>query len=765
MRINLAGSRRVGGRAVIASLLAAALCAVPLKAGAEGPVNEAVAYSDTIRSKAWNGKFLYGAYSTLIATHLMWREFRWLAHALNDPNSEVPRLRAEMQRYQKRYNTLRDYEVRQILAFADAHRSLTVFDERQSVIRTEAQNALFLTGMFLHPELAPVDLMIRDGKFRSSNFQVNAHRGLHSNADLIPPNSMAALVTAYVAGIRSAEMDVLETCEANYDGPCERIPVVIHDLSINRLIGDYAWGSLYVNRHDLAFFQDRFGIGVLNPLAEKPSLQSTGIRGLMTAERMLRLAAELAPEMTLYLDARNKSPTSLLRMMHNNREERLGANAVIKVYPFVYNAGASALVEDYAKNARIPTDQARKEIAELTPNLLLALGNVGREANEAAAGASEIINSEDFARIYYSGLPYNSAAAKSPLNLNPYVSKPEQILDDIALQNVEAMTWRGFMWAASFTAIGNVMILQMNVTPSLGAIATAPHIFDRERLFSMMTPDDKMDAAVAYNLQTLFSLVRKGQAPFFVNVVHGDDRLSALLANARFGSADRYPDYSMGDPAAELRHFYYSMDGLAQSKKGVSVEAMRSSTALLGKISELAELGLDLNYYTTDLPTDVRAALMNLLGKYGLPDDVTYRQNALVKPRFTPADVKQYEIPVWVTQLYNAPTAKDPEVQKYYSEIGGYTKAFLNWSRAYDSITYVAAHPAIPLMNETALWMCLHSKTPVYRAKVSDEGWKNLQLCVTGTEGAMSYMITRLNREMKEKFNFTIYEEVLPPGF
>lgn len=179
------------------------------------------------RTDAWDGKFRYGAYSTLISSTLIGTEFKVYIDLWADPETSPGQIDRSLARLRERYDGLADYEIRAILERARDDRSLTAYEEERSIIGNDEQNSLFISGMNSHPELSPVDNLIRDGRLTSTNFQFNTHRSLYNNAFGIPQNSTAGVVNAWLVGIRSAELDVMQT----RDG----VSVVLHDLG-HRLI-------------------------------------------------------------------------------------------------------------------------------------------------------------------------------------------------------------------------------------------------------------------------------------------------------------------------------------------------------------------------------------------------------------------------------------------------------------------------------------------------------------------------------------------------
>src|SRR5262249_2630379 len=156
-----------------------------------------------------------------------------------------------------------------------------------------------------------------------------------------------------------------------------------------------------------------------------------GVRGLMKTEEVLKFVMEVMPELTLYIDARNDSPISVIEFLkkYPNFRDRI----VIKVYPFTLGEGAYGLVKKYAKRNGVSESQAEIDIKNINPNFLLALGGVAAQVNESV-----------FSRAYSN---YWWSDFKSHLNWYPFSSvkgevrfRNELVFSQADLRRIDAKT-------------------------------------------------------------------------------------------------------------------------------------------------------------------------------------------------------------------------------------------------------------------------------------------------------------------------------------
>jgi len=593
----------------------------------------------------WGGKFRYGAFSTLISSHVMGTEFPGLVADLSDPDQAVDDLAPQIEAFQERYNSLGDKEIAKILKYAAKDKTLSIYEEERSIVSTKEQNDAFIQGMADHPGLRPVDRLIQNDAFRSDNFQFSAHRALYNNAYGIPQNSLGAIVNAYVAGIRNIEFDVLTAADGT--------SVLIHDLVTNRLNGDYDAPPIFLE--DRNFYDiDRTSVDVLSPLDDEVHVEITGATLTSTA-RVLAFVNRLMPEMTLYLDARNDAPLAIIRLLHDYPEYR--DNVVLKIYPFSLNGGRTDLVQRYANQyTGGVTAAAIREISEVNPHVLLALGHVEMEANQDAALSGT--DNFDWAAFQAArvALPFARGSQYAFNNFNN-----ETVFSDDELAEIEMRTFLSFRWAMGLTGITNTLVFQMGALPSLVEIIRSNDSAEYALMGAEPDKKYKISAAVHDNFVALFSLVKLRLLDVQVAVTDTDViDLSRVVQKIKFGISDRFPDFSIAhrvdgpgdvvDPVGML-DFNYSMLGTAGRNQGYQAEKVRSTASIMARIAELEKItDTQVIYATTDLATDLRLAFMDLLGTNDLPADLKYRAGGIIKERMgvTPDD---YVLPDWVTRL------------------------------------------------------------------------------------------------------------------
>lgn len=608
---------------------------------------------DRYRSNAWGGKFKYGAFSTLLSSYVLGTEFRNFIVDVADPDVPLETLKEDLNTIINTYDKIDLAERNRIVELVSQHKTPTIFDEYRSGLTSYEQNAKFISAMSEHPELMPIDNIIDNGQFISGNFQYNAHRGLYNNAFLIPQNSLAAIVNAYIAGIRSVEFDVLETHDL--------VNVVIHDLVTNRLDGSFDKPAKYVEQEQYRDL-NAVNIGVLDPTAETPQVTESGLRGLMRTEFVLQRVAALMPEITAYIDARNFSPVSMVSILKNN--PNMVNNVVVKIYPFTMPGGVYDFLETYAQRYDISYEQAQREVASVNMNVLLAMGGVPGQANEATKLSNAVSGLEfgDMAALR-PNLPY---ANGSNLNLNQIEGTP--IFDAQQLAWIEARTWATLQWCLGFYSIANVLVFQQNLTPSLARLA-ADQTPQNLAEFQNMPQGERLNAAVLDNFNAIYSMIMAKEINVHIQNRQGKSvHASEELGKTAFGFSDRYPDFSFAkrtDSGAvdtdTINDFLYKMDGTVYQKNDYAAKKMRSSTAVTEKIAEFKNLGLNPQYATTDMPTDLRATAMGLPGSSGLPADMIYRASGIVKESATPSDIAGYSPPEWTKRLFGDAYNIDPQ--------------------------------------------------------------------------------------------------------
>lgn len=671
------------------------------------------AKNNPYRTDSWDGKFLYGGYSTLFSSHIMGTKHRILIALLNNRGASESEIARRLLDFQNDYCSLTETQAKEILAYAKENRSNSIFQEERSAIFDDSQNKAFMDKMPSNKQLMPVDDMIQNGRFVSDTFQYNTHRALANPSYGIPQNSMAAIVNAYVAGIRSVEFDVLETQHANN--------VVIHDLTTNRLTGDFNSPPVYVDFNTYPNLEET-NIDILNPLGSSPSVQSTGVKNMLLTEYVLTFMHKYLPEMTAYIDARNNSPVSIIEII--KRRPELGYHVVTKVYPFTLNGGLNSLVKEYAKRKFMSEVDAAREIAAVKPNILLAMGSAATQANELASVGNysnftwRMFQSDDIIR----NLPFS---IKSYHSLNMFNNTP--IFDDIELIQIESMSYNLTKWALDFFSSTNVMVFQVNINPSLKNIV----LTNNSAEFNAMPQGDKMLAAAIDNFITIYSRVKSGQQPTVTLSLPagGSQNLQTPIANTVWGFSDRYPDYTFarhltsgGINQDTIRDFLYSMEGTVYEKNDYAAKKMRSTKAVFDKIAEMEKQGLKARYATTDLPTDLRLGAMGILGTLGLPADLRYRAGALIKPRFLPENIPAYQRPNWTNRLYgNAAKGREQQFDADVASLVKYKNTEIpRYQNAITAIETSRANSNVVITNQLAL-DSLFTSQPVFAQDVSAE--------------------------------------------
>ncbi len=608
-----------------------------------------------------NLKFRYGAFSTLVSSYVLgvmcrdikYQECNGLIELLNDPYADLGEIEKKIGVFKKLYESLSDEEVDKIIKLAREDQTSSIYEEERSVVSTLDQNKAFNIGMAEHQELNPVDYLVDNGNFKRDNFQFSIHRALYNDAFGIPQNSLAAIVNAYVAGIRNVEFDVLDTND--------NVSILIHDLVTNRIEGDYRGHPKYVE--DLAYDHVKdTAVNVLNPLGNQPTVENTNVKMIAT-ERVLEVVHELMPKMTLYLDARNNAPLSIIRMLKIHPEYK--NHVVLKIYPFLLNGGMTDLVKRYADRYMDGyVKAARDEIASVNPNVLLAIGHAEMEANQDAAHSG--IN--DFTWKAFQDqkklLPFKLGSTYGD---NIFSNKP--LFSEEELNEIEMRTFLLFRWTMGLTGITNTMVFQMAAIPSLIGIITRSD-FDE---YAKMIKNDKKEneenreylisAAIHDNFIELYKKVMNRDLSLIVdgrmNEFHD---LQKRIEHTKFGLSDRYPDFAFanrvelnGNPDTvyqdTLQSFNYNMLGTGYKTVGYQPEKVRSTRAIMDRITELNLLtGNRVRYITTDLEIDLRLAFMGLLGQHGLPEDIRYRAGGVIKEgKYDTTNA--YALPTWLTRL------------------------------------------------------------------------------------------------------------------
>lgn len=683
------------------------------------------AFAGKYDTKTWGGKFRYGAYSTLISSHVMGTQFKDLIILLSQPlpeneeerENKLKEIKAEIQKFNEVYKNLQDDDIDKIIEFASTDQTPSIYEEEQSVVSSINQNNVFKQGMIDRRDLKPVDNLIENDKFRKDNFQFNTHRALYNNAYGIPQNSLAGIANAYVSGIRSVEFDVLNTSDG--------VNIVIHDLVSNSLDGSYNDPPKFVEQLPFSEVQNT-NIDVINPLVSQPAVENTDVKHIMPTEQVLEVVCKLMPEMTLYADARNDAPVTLIRMLGMDKYKNCRNNIVIKIYPFILNGGLTDLVERYAK-LYYSGDQnaALQEITTINPHVLLVVGNAESESNQDVllTGVTGFTweKFQEEARHF----PFSRTAEQSRNQFNG-----QRIFSDQELMDIEIQTFKLFRWTMGFAGNMNVLIFQESAIPSLVNILDNQNTPEYGKLGAM-----KIKAAAHDNFAVLYRKVMAGN----LNLQVANLSLKDRIQNARFGLSDRYQDFTIAEreigdvvKADTMKSFVYSMMGTAAESNGYAALKMRSTKAMVERVNEIeASTGTKTVYATTDLPVDLRLAFMGALGTEGLPVDVTYRPSSVIKENCN-CDPVNFQLPTWTTRTYGAAYNKHLQsFDKDYKEIQGYRNDRKKKIEALHALQQTMEHNVPVLHKDVFAYL-----NPLTRDQIGEQQYK--------------IIVDKLNQEIQE---------------
>ncbi|MDA5192818.1 glycerophosphodiester phosphodiesterase family protein [Govanella unica] len=658
----------------------------------------------------WQGKFRYGAYSSLISSHVMGTKFHHLIVELSKPlpldevgrNKKIGELRIGIKEFKDAYEGLKEEEIDNIIKYAKEDRTESVYEEERSVVASVKQNDVFIEGMKSHAGLAPVDRLIQDNKFISDNFQFNTHRGLYNNAYGIPQNSLAAIVNAYVVGIRSVEFDVLSTKD--------HVSIVIHELTTNSTTGNYNDGPVKVQ--DLNFDDIKATkIDILNPIGPNPDVEKTGIVNIMRTDDVLAVVHELMPEMTLYIDSRNDAPIALIKLIGEQPKYR--DHVVLKIYPFLLHGGVEDLVVNYAKQTRLDLEAARKKIREIRPNVLLASGNAESESNgDVQINEIKAFGWHDFKK-HTKDLPFSTDSAIGIENYKTASFTPNE------LQDIERQTYQMFLWTMGFSDITNVLIYQMSAIPSLTLLLKANN---KTEIF-LMGRQNVIKGAVQDNFMKLYEKVMGDKLNLVIGAQAETYALKKLIENARFGLSDRYQDLTVAGRLGEddsyidqlsICGFIINMGGTIEASNSYGYSKMQSTKAMVDRAKELNSSFVKVVYATTDLPEDLRLAFMGALGKHGFPSDIRYRPSSLIKEKYMKGLASEFKLPDWTKRLYKVAEGNGGEFDKAYAEYTALKKEVEEEEKKRYALTQARAERAPLLKRE---FLDLFKLKPGYNIK------------------------------------------------
>lgn len=646
------------------------------------------------RTDAWGNKFPYGAYTTTISSMFLAKMHPDIIVNLADPKKHWEELGKRLPVIRQQFLNLSEEAIDQFLKEVREQKTPTVFNSWRDFCLTDEQNQLFIEAMAIEgnkKQFMPVDKLYPwDLRFP---WQLNTHRGLYQNSCLIPQNSVAAVFNAYIAGIRNSEFDVLESKDF--------VNVVIHDLVTNRLDVSYDAPPKYVALWPWKDLEPT-EIKIMDPLGEAPDGTSTGINRLCPTEDMLLAIRKFMPEMTVYLDSRNHSPVSLLKLLYDN--ELLRPGVIGKIYPFELGGGVYDIVKAYAdRYTEKNSESAVKQLRTARLPMLLATNGLPTQALERSARSQEYKLSSSYAWDIKTeeGEPLLKVLPFSPFNeTSPY----NAIFDKKKTDEIVARTALFTRWVTDMSSICEIAVLQMGLTPSL--VYLVDHELNKE--LEDIPAADKLISAINDNFLTIYSLVMSDKLKITVPVSDSETKsLRELWNRMSFGTSDRYPDFAFalrgenGEVIQEtLKNFYYFMDGTVYYKDDYAIRLTRSTEAVKKQAARWEPVPSPTQkaiYLTTDLPTDLRTMWMGLSGKEGFPQWMDYRAGGVVKEKANPKHYINWKPRKWSTEMFGKLRAQDPEeFAKLYNSIKDKVQKVRDPIRA--ALSALEANQAAPLV-------------------------------------------------------------------
>lgn len=717
--------------------------------------SEPIQQDPPFQTDAWDGKFLYGACSTLISSWVL-KENSFIIGWLQDPVAHADQLDEWLPKLRERYRHIQYPLFQEILASAlgDGATS-SIFDESRDFCRTDAQNAAFMEAMRSHPELKPVDNFYDVGRRYEPQF--NVHRGLYHNAYGIPQNSVAAVFNAYLAGIRSVEFDVLETSD--------HVSIVLHDLVTNRLDGSFEAPPKFAKLWTFAQLRPT-PLGILNPLALDPTVTPTEAANLISTRDLLWAVRRWMPELTLYGDARNSAPVSLLKLLHDEPDLRNGV--VIKVYPYELGGGVYDVISEYARRYTSgDNDGAIKQVRAVNARFLLAMNSLASEVAERVT-KSELIDlastfnwetkvfSDSGETPLYTQIPYSTSSMLKPKSGAPSYNRPwgQDLFTAAELRQIEGRTFLATHWAIDFSTLGRVCVFQIGLTPSLVGLIDAD---DRAALDAIPAHERQISAITDNFIATYMLTVGATTIDVILVDRTGHKRTLENRWNlAVFGTADRYPDFAFATRRADgsvdqssLVDMYYKMDGTVYKNEGYSAKLMRSTKAVNAAMKTWPYMHKPLDcggYITTDLPTDLRTLEMNLAGNDDFPQWMDYRVGGVLKAMYyTPG----FEPQPWSTKLFGRLRRQHPEFARWYDIISGQLAKLAPQAAAFNALLAYRECPVV-IVNEELLRVL--GFTGSFTGLLSDREYQNAYDHLQGEIRVLNRQILLLQQDFARDF-------------
>lgn len=704
---------------------------------------------------AWGGKFRYGACSTLISSWVL-RQNDFIVAWLQDPVLYAKELDDWLPRLKEQYQNISRKQYQDILASALGNNDTTsIFDESRDFCRTDGENVAFMAAMRNHPELKPIDNFYADPQNRFIA-QYNVHRGLYHNAYGIPQNSVAAVFNAYLAGIRSVEFDVLETRD--------HVSIVLHDLVTNRLDASFDEPPKFAALWTFAELYPT-PVGILDPLADSPKVTPTKAANLVSTRDLLWAVRRWMPELTLYADARNSAPVSLLKLLHD--EPGLREGLVMKVYPFELGGGVYDLVTEYARRYAGGDDAAAtKQIRAAAARFLLAMNSLTREVAERVTKSELLGLSSTFnwgTKVYVDDrpatlstqLPYTTDSVLKPKNGARSYNRPwgDDLFTADEIEQIQGRTFLATHWAIDFSTLGSVRVFQVGLTPSLVGLIDA----DDKAGVTVIPAQERMISAVTDNFLATFEL-QEGIDVTLVNRLGHKSRLHNCWSAAVFGTADRFPDFAFATRKADgtvdqasLIDGYYDMVGRVykKEKNDYAAKLMRSTKAIEAAMITWPHVTRPLDcggYITTDLPTDLRTLRMGLSGQEEFPRWMDYRVGGVLKPQYYPG---QFIPQPWSTELFGRLRRDHADFGKYYDAITNHLDELKPLTKALDAL--LAYHQCPVVIVDQRLLQILGAKGWFTRV-LSDAEFESISQKLKSEVDMARVLIRDMQNDFAQKF-------------
>jgi hypothetical protein len=653
--------------------------------------------------------YMYGAFSPMIANHVISTRHASLIPDLqgwaDKSREEKADLRGRVGRYILDYESLSPPDVKAIVDYASGRHGTSVYGLHQSIIQTGKQNIEFMKAMERNPAARPVlsriasgqhqrefvraepfdnDAIPRPGFWRNPAFGTDNHRTNFNLAAGVSQNINAGLLTGAVAGENEAEFDFMET--AGKDGESGMAPgrvkqgadnevvvvvddtapgseenpsfdprvVGVHDGETNRNSAEYGMAPRRsIENNNSTYFYDHMVMGNLNPTAATPTLESGGNVKAQGMDDVLSFISELLPWVTISADARNDAPLGTFKLLADRRrdvpESPWDDFIATKVYGYSLAGGFGPLAEKYQERYGLTKEQAA---ADLRPANVIPVMGEG-QARPKDVGYATTLTSEAVQRVtpqQYFGQP-----------LEPEVQAG--VADD-------ALDYLDF--GLSFVGNTNIAGFQLPSLPSEATLRTT-------------TPPHPMKAMqLARSAATLATIkgIRDGSIRA-ASTTNPDLNLADEVNRIRLGVSDRFADFYVAprdkngrvvdtvklnelnehtEPG--LRRFYYK--GPTPTEEVGFEQILRGAIGRPDADTPVLRYEAPISFATTDVPTDLRAQFMGVLGAGSIPATVRHHPHAVLTNRAVDNNPTDWKLPAW-TQAF-AP--RSPEKMRHQAEHG-----------------------------------------------------------------------------------------------